>query len=103
MIKDQQRKLNHWKIKQKQIITTRNTIYILLILLSFGVNFMSAQGENDNWYFGDKAAVNFSTSPPTAINNSAMNTYEACGSVSDSDGNLLFYTALKKFGTGRIR
>ncbi|MDH6252885.1 hypothetical protein M2347_002612 [Chryseobacterium sp. H1D6B] len=65
----------------------------LLLLLSAGVNTVSAQGENNNWYFGNKAALNFSTTTPAVINNSAMNTFEACGSVSDIYGNLLFYTS----------
>lgn len=64
-------------------------IYIIFILfLGFSAH---SQGENDHWYFGDKAAVNFSGTP-VALTNSAMNAPEACGSVSDAQGNLLFYT-----------
>ncbi len=64
-------------------------IYIIFILfLGLSAN---SQGENDNWYFGDKAAVNF-TGTPVALTNSAMKAPEACGSVSDAQGNLLFYT-----------
>lgn len=50
-----------------------------------------SKGENDNWYFGDKAAVNFAGTP-VALTNSVMNAYVACGSISDAQGNLLFYT-----------
>lgn len=64
-------------------------IYIIFILF-LGLS-AYAQGENDNWYFGDKAAVNFAGTP-VALTNSAMNAPEACGSVSDAQGNLLFYT-----------
>lgn len=65
-------------------------IYIIFILfLGFSAY---SQGENDNWYFGDKAAVNFSAAAPVALTNSAMSAPEACGSVSDAQGNLLFYT-----------
>lgn len=64
-------------------------IYIIFILfLGF---YAYPQGENDNWYFGDKAAVNFAGTP-VALTNSAMIAPEACGSVSDAQGNLLFYT-----------
>jgi len=64
-------------------------IYIIFILfLGFSAY---PQGENDNWYFGDKAAVNFAGTP-VALTNSAMSAPEACGSVSDAQGNLLFYT-----------
>jgi len=64
-------------------------IYIVFILfLGFSAY---SQGENDNWYFGNKAAVNFSGAP-VALTNSVMNAPEACGSISDAQGNLLFYT-----------
>jgi len=64
-------------------------IYIIFILF---LGFCAySQGENDNWYFGDKAAVNFAGTP-VALTNSAMSASEACGSVSDAQGNLLFYT-----------
>ncbi|MGE8526208.1 hypothetical protein [Chryseobacterium rhizosphaerae] len=36
------------------------TKIFLLFFLSFGINVLFAQGENDNWYFGTKATVNFS-------------------------------------------
>lgn len=65
---------------------------LLLFLISWGMNLLFAQGENDNWYFGNKAAVNFSGTTPVSLANSNMYTIEACGSVSDSAGNLLFYT-----------
>lgn len=65
---------------------------LLLLLISWGMNMIFAQGENDNWYFGNKAAVNFSGTTPISLANNNMYTIEACGSVSDSSGNLLFYT-----------
>ncbi len=71
------------------------TIFLFLVLIS-GANLFFAQGENDNWYFGNKAAVNFSNSTPVALPNSAMETLEGCGSVSDKDGNLLFYLSPQK-------
>ncbi len=55
-----------------------------------------SQGENNNWYFGKLGAVNFSTPTPVVVNTSQMggtqNISEACGTVSDSNGKLLFYT-----------
>lgn len=50
-----------------------------------------AQGENDNWYFGQFAALNFSSPTPAFINNSQMGAMESCGTVSSSNGKLLFY------------
>lgn len=67
------------------------TKFFLLLLLGFGVNMVFAQGENDNWYFGNRGAVNFTSQTPVSIGTSNMNTMEACGSVSDGNGALLFY------------
>lgn len=50
-----------------------------------------SQRQNDNWYFGNQAAVNFYNQTPVGINTSNMNAMEACGAVSDDGGNLLFY------------
>jgi hypothetical protein len=67
--------------------------YSLLILSLVLINNLNAQKENNNWYFGDKG-LNFNdgTLPPTIILNSAMSTDGSSASVSDSSGNLLFYT-----------
>ena len=45
----------------------------------------------DNWYFGENASLNFSAGYPI-YQTSPMKTYEADATISDSLGNLLFYT-----------
>lgn len=67
------------------------TKIILTITLLLGLFKAYAQGENDNWYFGKKAAINFSNTTTTTLNNSEMSSDEACGTASDANGNLLFY------------
>ena len=63
-----------------------------LILLLNGDK-MYSQNEFMNWYFGGGAGLNFSVSPPATINNNnIMNATEGCACISDSNGNLLFYT-----------
>ncbi|MBK9329010.1 MAG: hypothetical protein IPM95_06790 [Sphingobacteriales bacterium] len=48
---------------------------------------------NNNWYFGNKAGLNFNTNPPTVLYDGALNTREGCSAVSDKNsGHLLFYT-----------
>lgn len=66
---------------------------LFLIFINLGYNILFGQGENDNWYFGDKAALNFSGITPTVISSSALSSLEASGSISDSNGNLLFYVS----------
>ena len=64
--------------------------HILLLLVLFSC-FAHAQ-QNNNWYFGNNAALDFNTNPVTPISTTGFNAIEATGSVSDLSGNLLFYT-----------
>ncbi|GAA4163233.1 hypothetical protein GCM10022217_31960 [Chryseobacterium ginsenosidimutans] len=68
---------------------TKKILFLFLICLVNTALF--GQGENNNWYFGSGAALNFSSTTPTVLNNSAMYANSACGTISDSNGNLLFY------------
>lgn len=53
----------------------------------------SLKKNNNNWYFGNKAGLNFNTNPPTVLYDGALNTREGCSAVSDKNsGHLLFYT-----------
>ncbi|HKR06644.1 MAG TPA: T9SS type A sorting domain-containing protein [Bacteroidia bacterium] len=51
-----------------------------------------AQHEADNWYFGQNAGITFSTVPPSDLPGSQLSTNEGSASLSDSAGNLLFYS-----------
>ncbi|MBK8599866.1 MAG: T9SS type A sorting domain-containing protein [Flavobacterium sp.] len=70
----------------------KNVLFIYAILLFTANSRSYAQGENDNWYFGNKAAVNFSAGSPVQLSNSNMIQLEGVASISDANGNLLFYT-----------
>jgi gliding motility-associated-like protein len=62
-------------------------------LLLFFPLLLAAQGETSNWYFGERAGLQFQndgTVQPLA--NGQINTFEGCASISDSFGGLLFYT-----------
>ncbi len=45
-----------------------------------------------NWYFGNRAAMVFENEGPVAVTNSAMTQVEGVATMSDANGNLLFYT-----------
>ncbi|MFD2550303.1 T9SS type B sorting domain-containing protein [Bizionia sediminis] len=66
-------------------------IRILLFLIS-SISF--AQYQAANWYFGDFAGINFNntTGVITALTDGQLQTDEGCTSISDENGNLLFYT-----------
>ncbi len=62
-----------------------SVVLFLIALSTYG------QKEANIWYFGHKAGLDFSTSPPTAINGQ-LDTFEGASTISDSQGNLLFYS-----------
>ncbi len=45
-----------------------------------------------HWYFGNQAAIKFENNIPVALTNSAMSQVEGVATMSDDNGNLLFYT-----------
>lgn len=60
-------------------------IFLFLIFQCF------SQKEGNIWYFGS-AGIDFNSGTPQALTNSAMNTSETCATISDNNGDLLFYT-----------
>ncbi|MEO8150193.1 MAG: T9SS type A sorting domain-containing protein [Bacteroidia bacterium] len=73
--------------------------YVLLITL---ISSLGANAQNPNikrtwhWYFGGEAGIDFSNGSAVVDTNSAMNTPEGSACISDTSGNLLFYTDGKK-------
>ena len=62
------------------------------ILFFFILTSFTYAQESDNWYFGFGAGLNFSTEPPTVLFDGQINQTEGCATISDNQGNLLFYT-----------
>src|SRR5688572_18790447 len=68
-------------------------VYLKVCALLLLPLFSTAQKKQDNnWYFGEHVSLNFNSGVPVLETNSAMLTDEGCSSVSDANGNLLFYT-----------
>lgn len=67
----------------------KTKIFILFLSICFK---LTAQNEFNNWFFGVNNGLNFSTPIPTPIFGSPMNQTEGVASISDNNGNLLFYT-----------
>lgn len=67
---------------------------ILVVLFCFLSSCLSSQNSKifNNWHFSRNAWLNFNTSPPKFFGGSAIFTIEGSSSISDSLGNLLFYT-----------
>ena len=64
---------------------------VILIGLLIFVNNVNAQYKNTVWCFGDSAGIDFNTTTPVAIT-SSVNSRGGVVSISDSLGNLLFYS-----------
>ena len=65
---------------------------LLLFLFLLLLNSASGQKEDNTWYFGRNAGLDFSGDTPLPLHNGQINTYEGCSTISDGAGNLLFYT-----------
>ena len=51
-----------------------------------------AQKQSNNWYFGNKAAISFTTGAPTTLTDGGTFAPEGVATISDKNGHLLFYT-----------
>jgi len=67
----------------------KKSISFLLFLTAFTV---FSQNETSNWNFGNFASVKFSGNNISMQNVSALYSEEACATMSDTNGNILFYT-----------
>lgn len=70
--------------------------FVLIIFFFSFVTVFSQINRNKIWYFGEYAGLDFNFSPPVPLGNSAMSQDEGCASISDLNGNLLFYTDGRK-------
>jgi len=68
---------------------------LISTIIIFSVVFeINAQLQNANWYFGNQAGLNFTETnqDPDALIDGVMTSDGGSASISDSDGNLLFYS-----------
>lgn len=72
----------HCKVLRKRLC--------FLLIIYYAVSY--AQNESSNWYFGRKAGINFGDFGVKSIMNGELSTNEGCASISNKDGDLLFYT-----------
>ncbi len=67
-------------------------LIFFLLLASVGSYVAVAQKESNNWFFGNKAALDFGSGSPVFSPGSALVSAAGSSSISDENGNLLFYT-----------
>ena len=64
----------------------------LLLCLLFLPLLTRAQGEQNVWYFGQQAGLDFGNGAPTPLRDGRMTTFEGCAVAATKTGQLLFYT-----------
>ncbi|MBS1565501.1 MAG: hypothetical protein JST39_14015, partial [Bacteroidetes bacterium] len=64
----------------------------VLLLLAALLSLHSVCQEANNWFFGQGAGITFSGGAPVAVQGGQTFDIEGCSSISDSTGQLLFYT-----------
>ena len=70
-------------------------IFLSLLLLNSSINNVYSQLEAKNWYFGNYDAFKFVNNKPVILHNSKLTTNNGSATISDKQGNLLFYTTSK--------
>jgi len=71
------------------LLKMKNVLTLFAILSAI---FAYSQREASNWYFGDNSGIRFNSDGTVTPITGALRTDEGCASISDSSGNLLFYT-----------
>ncbi|MGE5944116.1 MAG: hypothetical protein ACM31G_07235, partial [Flavobacteriales bacterium] len=65
---------------------------LLIFILLLSPWFFYAQKEANIWYFGHNAGLDFNSGSPAVITDGKLVTEEGCATISNKDGQLLFYT-----------
>lgn len=74
---------------EENVKKMKKTIFLLILML--GIN-LFGQKQTAHWYFGELAALDFNSGSPIPLNDSQMVSNEGCATISDNNGNLMFYT-----------
>ncbi len=69
----------------------KRIIFIYLLFLSV-THVSLAQREASRWYFGNEAGLDFNSGIPVVLTDGKLSTHEGCSTISDQNGNLLFYS-----------
>ena len=68
------------------------SFYLILSCFLFITTNAIAQLEASKWVFGNNVGLDFSSGSPIVFSGSKLMTTEGCASISNSKGEMLFYT-----------
>ncbi len=66
--------------------------FLLILALLFLAQSSFSQREASRWYFGNGAGLDFNSGAPVALTDGNLKTHEGSSTISDQNGNLLFYS-----------
>jgi hypothetical protein len=72
------------------MINAKKVVISIILFCSWQIG--KTQKETNNWFFGYYAGLSFNTTPPSILTSNSLLMFEGSSSISDPDGNLLFYT-----------
>ncbi len=78
--------------RESEMIRFLSIVVIIPIISFLLLSSAFAQKEANVWYFGEYAGIDFNSGSPVPLMNGSLGTTEGCSSISDSSGNVLFYT-----------
>ncbi len=64
----------------------------LIFIFSLFANSLFAQSQSQVWHFGENVSVSFGTSPPEALNNSALYSTDGSSVLCNANGSLICYS-----------
>ena len=83
------------KVKSRLLSGKKKIIFLVFSFIAIVVSGVAQNPDikrTMHWYFGNGAGLDFTSGTPVPITNSAMTAEEGSASISDTCGNLLFYT-----------
>lgn len=68
------------------------TFFVILFIISNTSYSQLSSNETINWYFGNRCGITFKNGKPENIDGNTTNTYEGTLTVSDKNGNFIFFS-----------
>jgi len=70
----------------------KNKLLLIIFIIIYSNQLFSQENAGNNWYFGNRCGVTFNTGIPVALSDGVLNQLEGVSSISNEDGELLFYS-----------
>jgi gliding motility-associated-like protein len=79
-----------FQLRLHSLMKVRQNIFLFITLSLLSLSY--AQEIGPVWYFGNKAGLDFNSGTPIALTNGALFSDEGCATLTDTNGQIMFYT-----------